>query len=214
MQSNSENPHAWMMIEVDVSNLVVLRQELKDTFMRREGVPLSLSPFVLKPIVNALKEFPMLNSSWQSGSILFKKDINLSIVVANADDTVVTPVIYHADRKSIAGIAIEVYELVMRARSGSLLPSDFVEGSFTFSNTGSVGSLLSCPIIHNSQAAILTFESIVRKPIVIQEMIAIRSIANLCLCYDHRIVDGLICSRFMQRVKYYLEQYDQETIIY
>lgn len=214
MQSNSENPHAWMMIEVDVSNLVVLRHELKEDFMRREGIPLSLSPFVLKPIVNALKEFPMLNSSWHSGSIHVKKDINLSIAVAIADDTVVTPVIYHVDRKSIAGIAIELYELVKRSRSGSLLPSDLVEGSFTFSNTGSVGSLLSCPIINNPQAAILTFESIVRKPVVIQEMIAIRSIANLCLSYDHRIVDGMISSRFMQQVKYYLEKYNQETIIY
>ncbi|KQX69052.1 MULTISPECIES: 2-oxo acid dehydrogenase subunit E2 [unclassified Paenibacillus] len=214
MQSISENPRAWMMIEVDVSNLVALRQELKDDFMHREGVPLSLSPFVMKPIVNALKEFPVLNSTWHSGSILVKKDINLSIVVAIANDTVVTPVIYHADRKSIAGIAIELYELVNRARRNSLLPTDLVEGSFTFSNTGSVGSLLSCPINNNPQAAILTFESIVRKPVVIQEMIAIRSIANLCLSYDHRMVDGLICSRFMQRVKYYLEKYDQETIIY
>ena len=214
MQRISENPHAWTMIEVDVSNLVALRQQLKNDFMRREDVPLSLSPFVLKPIVNALKEFPILNSIWHSGSILVKKDINLSIVVSISDDAVVTPVIYHADRKSIAGIAIELYELVKRARSGSLLPSDLVESSFTFSNTGSVGSLLSCPINNNPQAAILTFESIVRKPVVIQEMIAIRSIANLCLSYDHRIVDGLICSRFLQRVKYYLEQYNQETIIY
>lgn len=214
MQSTSENPHAWMMIEVDVSNLVALRQELKDDFMRREGVPLSLSPFILKPIVNALKEFPILNSTWHKGSILVKKDINPSIVIAISDDTVVTPVIYHADRKSIAGIAIELYELVKRARSGSLLPSDVVEGSFTFINTGSVGSLLSCPIINNPQAVILTFESIVRKPVVIQEMIAIRSIANLCLSYDHRIVDGLNGSRFMQQVKYYLEKYNQETIIY
>lgn len=214
MQRISENPHAWTMIEVDVSNLVALRQQLKNDFMRREDVPLSLSPFVLKPIVNALKEFPILNSIWHSGSILVKKDINLSIVVSISDDAVVTPVIYHADRKSIAGIAIDLYELVKRARSGSLLPSDLVESSFTFSNTGSVGSLLSCPINNNPQAAILTFESIVRKPIVIQEMIAIRSIANLCLSYDHRIVDGLICSRFLQRVKYYLEQYNQETIIY
>ncbi|MGO4274933.1 2-oxo acid dehydrogenase subunit E2, partial [Paenibacillus sp. TAF58] len=131
MQSSSENPHAWMMVEVDVSNVVALRQELKDDFMRREGVPLSLSPFVMKPIVNALKEFPMLNSTWQSGSIHVKTDINLSIVVAISDDTIATPVIYHADRKSIAGIAIELYELVKRARSGSLLPSDFIEGSFT-----------------------------------------------------------------------------------
>lgn len=214
MQSSSENPHAWMMIEVDVSNLVVLRQKLKEDFMRREGIPLSLSPFVLKPIVNALKEFPMLNSSWDSGSIHVKKDINLSIAVANTDDTVVTPVIYHADRKSIAGIAIELHDLANKARNGSLLPSDFVEGSFTFSNTGSAGSLLSCPIINKTQAAMLTFESIVRKPVVIQEMIAIRSIANLCLSYDHRMVDGMIGSRFMQRVKYYLEQYKEETIIY
>ncbi|SDN02698.1 2-oxoacid dehydrogenases acyltransferase (catalytic domain) [Paenibacillus sp. yr247] len=212
-QSVSEIPHAWLMIEVDVSNLVALRQSLKDTFMRKEGVPLSISPFVLKPIVNALKEFPQLNSSWASGGIIVKKDINLSIAVGS-EDSVVTPVIHKADRKSVAGLAIELYELVKRAKSGSLLLSDMQGGSFTFNNTGSFGSVLSYPIINYPQAAMLTFESIVRKPVVIQEMIAIRSMVNLCLSFDHRVLDGMICGRFMQRVKDYLEKYDQDTVIY
>jgi 2-oxoisovalerate dehydrogenase E2 component (dihydrolipoyl transacylase) len=212
-QSVSEIPHAWMMIEVDVSNLVALRLRLKDTFMKKEGVPLSISPFVFKPIVNALKEYPHLNSTWDSGSIVIKKDINLSIAVGS-EDSVVTPVIHKADHKSIAGLSIELYELVKRARGGKLQLSDMQGGSFTYNNTGAFGSVLSYPIINYPQAAVLTFESIVRKPVIIQEMIAIRSMVNLCLSFDHRILDGMICGRFLQRVKHDLEKYDQDTVIY
>lgn len=216
MQSHSENPHAWMMMEVDVSNLVVLRDKLKIEFLRREGVRLSLSAFVLKPIVNALKEFPLLNSTWDSvsGKMMARKHINLSIVVVGSENSVVTAVIHNADRKSIAGLSIELYGMVERVRNGSWLPSDLQGGTFTFHNTGLFGSVQSSPIIHQSQSGIMTFESIIRKPVVIQEMLAIRSIANFCISYDQRIVDGVMCGRFMQRVKHDLEKYDLDTNIY
>jgi 2-oxoisovalerate dehydrogenase E2 component (dihydrolipoyl transacylase) len=212
-QSVSEIPHAWLMIEVDVSHLVALRQKLKESFLSKEGVHLTFTPFVLKAIVNAIKDYPMLNSTWASEKIIIKKDINFSIAVGS-EDAVVTPVLKHADRKTIAGLAIELHDLVKRVRTGKLMLSDMQGGTFTFNNTGSFGSILSYPIINYPQAAIITFESIVRKPVAIQDMIAIRSMANLCLSLDHRILDGMICGHFLQRVKHYLEQYDQDTVIY
>lgn len=212
-QSVTEIPHAWMMMEVDVSNLVALRQRLKEDFLLTEGVPLSLTPFVLKGIVNALKEFPLLNASWTSGGIAVKKNMHLSIAIGS-EDSILAPVIRHADRKSIAGLAIEFYDLVKRARNGALEMSEMKGGTFTFHNTGAFGSMLSYPIIQYPQAAVLTFETIVKKPVVIQEMIAIRSMVCVCLSFDHRILDGLICGRFLQRVKHYLEKYNQDTVIY
>lgn len=213
-QSVAEIPHAWIMVEADVSSLVALRQKLKDRFLSKEGVRLTYTPFVLKAIVNAIKDFPMLNSTWASDQIIVKKDINLCIAVGS-EDSVITPVVRNADRKTIAGLAIELDDLVKRARAGKLTLSDMQGGTFTFNNTGAFGSVLSYPIINYPQAAIMTFESIVRRPVVIHEdAIAIRSVANLCLSLDHRILDGMICGRFLQRVKHYLEQYDQETVIY
>jgi 2-oxoisovalerate dehydrogenase E2 component (dihydrolipoyl transacylase) len=213
-QSVAEIPHAWMTVEADVTHLVALRQTLKDRFASKEGVRLTYVPFVLKAIVNAIKDFPMLNSTWSENTIIVKKDIHLSIAVGS-EESIVTPVIRHADRKTIAGLAIELDDLVKRTRAGKLALADLQGGTFTFNNTGAFGSVLSQPIINYPQAAILTFEAIVRKPVVIHnDAIAIRSMANLCLSLDHRILDGMICGRFLQRVKSYLEQYDQDAVIY
>lgn len=213
-QSVAEIPHAWMMTEADVSGLVALRQRLKDRFAAKEGVQLTYAPFVIKAIVNAIKDYPMLNSTWASDRIIVKKEIHLSVAVGS-ETSVVTPVLRNADRKTIAGLAIELGELVKRARAGKLTLSDVQGGTFTFNNTGSFGSVLSQPIINYPQAAILTFESIIRKPVALQgDAIAIRSMVNLCLSLDHRILDGMICGRFLQRVKQFLEQYDPDTVIY
>lgn len=213
-RSVSEIPHAWLVMEADLSNLVSLRDKLKERFESKEGVRLTITPFVIKAIVNAIKDYPILNSTWASDKIIIKKQINLSIAVGT-EESVVTPVIRNADRKTIAGLAVEMDDLVARARTGKLTLSDMQEGTFTFNNTGAFGSVLSFPIINYPQAAILTLESIVRRPVVIQQdMIAIRCMANLCLSLDHRILDGVICGRFLQRVKHYLEQYDQDTVIY
>ncbi|WP_426453443.1 dihydrolipoamide acetyltransferase family protein [Paenibacillus sp. S-38] len=212
-QSVTEIPHAWTMIEVDVTNLVHLRNKLKGEFMKQEGINLTYLAFVLKAVVNAIKDYPIMNSVWGVDKIIVKKDINISLLVGT-EDFVLSPVIKKADEKTIAGLAREIDDLTKRGRAGKLSLSELEGGTFTVNNTGSFGSILSYPIINYPQAAILTFESIVKKPVVIQDMIAVRSIANMCLSLDHRILDGVICGRFLQRVKENLEGYNQETKLY
>ncbi|MHA0855529.1 dihydrolipoamide acetyltransferase family protein [Paenibacillus sp. CMAA1364] len=212
-QSVSEIPHAWTMIEVDVTNLVLLRNKLKDEFKRNEGYNLTYLAFLLKAVVNAIKDYPIMNSVWGVDSIIVKRDINISLAVGT-EDTVMTPVIQRADQKNIAGLAKEIEELATKTRQGKLKLDDMQGGTFTVNNTGSFGSVLSYPIINYPQAAILTFESIVKRPVVINDMIAVRSMANLCLSLDHRILDGVICGRFLQRVKENLEGYTLDTKLY
>ena len=212
-QSVSEIPHAWTMIEVDVTNLVMLRNKLKDEFKRKEGINLTYLSFMMKGVVNAIKDYPIMNSVWAVDKIIVKRDINLSMAVGT-EDSVLTPVIKHADQRNIAGLAREIEDLARKTREGTLKLDHMQGGTFTVNNTGSFGSILSQPIINYPQAAILTFESIVKKPVVINDMIAVRSMANLCLSLDHRILDGVICGRFLQRVKENLEGYNMETKVY
>lgn len=212
-QSVSEIPHAWTMIEVDVTNLVTLRNKLKDDFKRSEGINLTYLAFLLKAVVNAIKDYPIMNSVWAVDKIIVKRDINIALAVGT-EDSVMTPVIQRADTKNIAGLAHEIDDLARRTREGTLKLDDMQGGTFTVNNTGSFGSILSYPIINYPQAAILTFESIVKRPVVINDMIAVRSMANLCLSLDHRILDGVISGRFLQRVKENLESYSLETKLY
>jgi len=212
-QSVSEIPHAWTMIEVDVTNLVLLRNKYKDEFKQREGVNLTYLSFLLKAVVNAIKDFPIMNSVWGVDKIIVKRDINISLAVGT-EDSVMTPVIKNADHKNIAGLAREIEDLARKTREGKLSLSDMQGGTFTINNTGSFGSILSYPIINYPQAAILTFESIVKKPVVINDMLAVRSMANLCLSLDHRILDGVICGRFLQRVKDNMESFNLDSSIY
>ncbi|MEK8127500.1 dihydrolipoamide acetyltransferase family protein [Paenibacillus filicis] len=212
-QSKSEIPHAWTMIEVDVTNLVMLRNKLKGEFMREEGINLTYLAFLLKAVVNAIKDYPIMNSVWATDKIIVKRDINISLAVGT-EDFLVTPVIKKADQLNIAGLAREIDGLTKRARTGKLTLDEMQGGTFTVNNTGSFGSILSYPVINYPQAAILSFESIVKRPVVIQDMIAVRSMVNLCLSLDHRILDGIVCGRFLQRVKENLESFNQETKLY
>ncbi|WP_134683205.1 dihydrolipoamide acetyltransferase family protein [Brevibacillus migulae] len=213
VQSKHEAPHAWTMVEVDVTNLVNFRNQVKDEFKRKEGVNLTFLPFFIKAVVEALKEYPILNSTWGGDKIIVKKDINISIAVAT-EDALYVPVIKAADQKSVYGIAKSIEDLANRTRAGKLTMDDMSGGTFTVNNTGSFGSVLSTPIINAPQAAILSVESIVKRPVVVNDMIAIRSMVNLCLSLDHRILDGLVCGRFLQSVKQKLEAIGPETKIY
>ncbi|QJC51800.1 2-oxo acid dehydrogenase subunit E2 [Paenibacillus albicereus] len=212
-QSVTEIPHGWMMIEVDVTNLVVLRSKLKDDFKKREGTNLTYLAFFIKAVVNAIKDFPIINSVWAVDKIIVKRDINISLSVGT-EDSVVTPVIKNADQKNIAGLAHEIEMLARKTREGKLKLDDVQGGTFTVNNTGSFGAILTQPIINYPQAAIITFESIVKRPVVINDMLAVRSMANICLSLDHRILDGVICGRFLQRVKENLESFSSETHLY
>ncbi|WP_172196195.1 dihydrolipoamide acetyltransferase family protein [Saccharibacillus qingshengii] len=212
-QSVTEIPHGWMMIEVDMTNLVKLRNKHKDEFKRNEGVNLTYPAFVIKAVVNAIKDYPIMNSVWAVDKIIVKRDINISLAVGT-EDSVLTPVIKKADQKNIAGLAMEIDDLARRTRERTLKIDDMQGGTFTVNNTGSFGSILSQPIINYPQAAQLTFESIVKRPVVINDMVGVRSMANFCLSLDHRILDGLICGRFLQRVKENLESYSPDTKLY
>ncbi|MEC2073856.1 dihydrolipoamide acetyltransferase family protein [Alkalihalophilus marmarensis] len=214
VKSKHEAPHAWTMVEVDVTNLVHFRNSVKGEFKQKEGFNLTFLPFFIKATVEALKEFPQLNSMWAGDKIIQKKDVNISIAVAT-DDALYVPVIKHADEKTIKGIGREVQELATKVRTGKLSGADMQGGTFTVNNTGSFGSVLSTPIINHPQAAILSIESIVKRPVVVEsptgDMIAIRSMVNLCLSLDHRVLDGLVCGRFLARVKEILENMTEDT---
>src|SRR5699024_3063514 len=196
LKSKHEAPHAWMTIEVDVTNLVSYRDSLKTEFKQREGYNLTYFAFFVKAVAQALKEFPMMNSMWAGDKIVQKKDINLSIAVAT-DDSLFVPVIKNADEKTIKGIAREVTELATKVRTGKLASADMQGGTFTVNNTGSFGSVQSMGIINHPQAAILQVESIVKRPMIVGGMIAPRDMVNLCLSLDHRVLDGLVCGQFL-----------------
>ena len=213
-RSKQEVPHAWTMVETDVTGLVQLRGRIKDDFRKREGFSLTFFAFFVKAVSQALKEFPQINSMWAGDKIIQKKDVNISIAVAT-EDALYVPVIKNADEKTIKGIAREIAELADKVRSGKLRPEDMQGGTFTVNNTGSFGSVQSMGIINYPQAAILQVESIVKRPVVMNNgMIAVRDMVNLCLSLDHRVLDGLVCGRFLARVKELLEAVDDTTSIY
>lgn len=205
LRSKHEAPHAWTMIEVDVTNLVQYRDSLKTEFKQREGFNLTYFAFFVKAVSQALKEFPMMNSMWAGDKIIQKKDINISIAVAT-EDALYVPVIKHADEKTIKGIGRDINDLASKVRSGKLKSEEMQGGTFTVNNTGSFGSVQSMGIINYPQAAILQVESIVKRPVIMDGgMIAARDMVNLCLSLDHRVLDGLVAGRFLARVKEILE---------
>ena len=213
VRSASQIPHAWSMVEVDINELVALRNRERDAFRQREGINLTYLPFALKAVAGALKDHPTLNASWGDDHIVLKRRINLGIAVA-APTGLVVPVIHDADRLSIAGLAHAIDDLAGRARSGALRLEDVQGGTFTVNNTGALGSSISGPIINHPQAGILTTEAVQQRPVVINEAIAIRWMMNLCLSFDHRINDGEESGAFLQSVKRRLEAVDGDTPIY
>ena len=212
-RSVSEIPTAWSITEVDVSGLVRRRGALKDEFMQREGVNLTYLHFVVKAVAESLRDNPLLNSSWGEDAIILKRRINIGIAVA-AQNGLVVPVLRDADALSVAGIAMRTADLTARARQGKLAVVDMQSGTFTLNNTGALGSIASQPIINHPQAAILTTEAVVKRPVVIGDAIGIRSLMNICLTFDHRIMDGAEASSFTNAVKRRLEAISDETGIY
>jgi 2-oxoisovalerate dehydrogenase E2 component (dihydrolipoyl transacylase) len=213
VRSASQIPHAWSAVEVDVTPLVALRAQVRASFEAREGVELTYLPFVIKAVVEALKEYPTLNATWGGDKIVVKRRINLGIAVA-APQGLVVPVVHDADRRSIAGLARAARDVIQRARQNKLTLEDVHGGTFTLNNTGALGSVVSKPIINYPQAAILTFEAIQKRAVVRDDAIAIRSMMNLCLSFDHRINDGAQAGGFLQAVKRRLEVMGPDTAIY
>lgn len=213
VKSATQIPQAWSITEVDVTGMVKRREAVKDQFQQREGVPLTYLPFVIKTVVECLKGHPLLNSSWGGDKIILKKRINIGIAVS-APHGLTVPVIHDADRLSIAALAKAVADLTNRGRAGKLTLQDVQGGTFTVNNTGALGSVASQPLISPPQAAILTTEAIVKRPAVIDDAIAIRSIMNVTLTFDHRIMDGGDAGAFTVELKQRLEAIGPNTSVY
>ena len=210
VRSKHEAPHAWLMIEVDVTNLVEARAKLKDEFMKREGVKLTFMPFFMKAAIEALKKYPMMNSEWAGDHIKVHQDIHLSVAVA-ANDALYVPVIRQADEKNIKGLAVSLQDVATRARENRLKAEEMRGGTFTINNTGAFGSIQSAPILNYPQAGILSVESIVKRPVWMNGMFAARDMVNLCMSVDHRVLDGLVAGQFLQAIKHSLESIDPNT---
>jgi 2-oxoisovalerate dehydrogenase E2 component (dihydrolipoyl transacylase) len=209
--SKAEIPHAWTLVEVDMTGLAALREKEKKAFAEREGVKLTYLPFIVKAAVEALKEQPVLNSVWDGDRILLRKQINVGVAVDLEEGALVVPVIRDADELNLVGLARRIDDMVKRARAKQLGTEDISGGTFTVNNPGALGSVASTPIINHPQAAILQAEAVVKRPVVVDDAIAIRSMMNLEVSFDHRILDGGVALHFLNAVKRRLESYMPES---
>ncbi len=211
VRSLATSPHAWTLQEVDVTNLVRYRESEKEGFKARHGVALTYLPFVAQIVCDALKEFPWLNSTWADEGVILKRYVNLGIAVSIPDGLIV-PVLKDADQRGFTDLVRSLNDLIERARNKQLKPDDVQGGTFTLNNTGATGSVASQPIINQPQAAILTTESIVRRPVVIGDGIAVRNMMNMALSFDHRIIDGMMAGQFLGFIKKRLEEWTAGSI--
>jgi 2-oxoisovalerate dehydrogenase E2 component (dihydrolipoyl transacylase) len=205
VESKHTAPHAWTMVEVDVTNLWKWRTAAKDAFERETGTKLTLLPFFMHAVAESLRAFPLMNASFHENGIAVHPHVNLGIATAT-DGNLVVPVIRNADRLSIRGLALATGAIVERARNGKLNVDDLSGGTFTVNNNGANGSVLSAPILVSGQAGIVTMEAVVKRPVVRDEdAIVIRSMMNVCLSLDHRVIDGAIADGFLVHLKRRLE---------
>ena len=204
-RSASTIPEAWMLVEVDVSSLTQLREEQVARFQQREGAKLTLLPFVIKAVAESLAENRMVNATWGGDSIVLKRKINIGVAIA-APQGLVVPVIHDTDTMDVTELARAVNDLAIRAHDGRLRVEDVQGGTFTINNTGALGSVAGKAIINHPQVAILNTEAAVKRPVVIDGAVAIRSIMNLCITFDHRVLDGAEAGAFLAGVKQRLER--------
>jgi len=206
MMSRRTSAHVATVFEVDMSRIVELRDREKRDFETVTGTRLTFTPFYAAACVQAIREFPVLNASVDGTNILYRRDINLAIAVAVPDGLIV-PVIRNAEEKSFLGLCRAINDMAERARTKKLAVEEVQGGTFTITNHGIYGSLFGTPIINQPQVAILGVGAIEKRPVVINDAIAIRSMSYLCLSFDHRIIDGAIADPFMARLKEILQEW-------
>lgn len=217
VRSKATSPHVYSIQEIDVTAVSAWRKANKKKFEDKEGFNLSFTPFFLEAAVRALLQFPIVNSSVEGNKILYKKSINLGCAVALGEGGkggLIVPVIKRADEKNLVGIARGLNELAQKARTKKLLPDDVAGGTFTVTNPGTFGTMIGNPIINQPQVAILSLGAIKKRPVVINDMIAIREVCYLTLSYDHRIIDGAVGGQFLAFIREYLEGWDKDRPLY
>ena len=213
LMSKGASPHAFSVVEVDFANVDATRAKAKDGFKADEGFSLTYLPFIARAVVDALREFPHLNASLGANELIVHKYIDLGIAVDLDYQGLIVPVIRDAEEKRMRGLAREINDLATRARSRRLSPDEISGGTFTVTNNGSAGSVLTMPIINQPQVAILSTDAIVKKPVVVSlpgggDSIAIHPVGNLAMAWDHRAFDGAYAAGFLVKVKEILETRD------
>ncbi len=198
---------AWNMVEVNMEAVVRLRERSKEAFAAREGFNLTYTPFVARAVTEALLTFPMVNAELRGEELIVRHTVNMGIAVSYEDGLIV-PVVKGADTMNLAGIARAVNDLATRARAKKLLPDEVQGSTFSITNPGPFGSIMSVPIINTPNTAILAFDAIEKRPVVIDDAIAIRHMVYISMSWDHRVIDGVLASQFLGRVKENLETWD------
>ena len=209
--SKKTSAHVTTVFEVDMTRIVQVRERMAEEFERRQGLKLTYTPFIARAAVEAIKQFPIFNSSVEGTNIVYKQAINLGMAVA-LETGLIVPVVKHAEDKNFLGMARAVQDLASRARSKHLNVEEVQEGTFTITNPGIFGSLFGTPIINQPQVAILGVGVIEKRPVIRDDAIAIRSMAYLMLTFDHRVIDGAVGDQFMAYLKHSLETW-QEAVL-
>lgn len=217
LESKRIAPHVTSFVEADMSRVVAWRSKNKRIFQEREGQPLTFTPIFVEAVVNAIKDYPMINISVDGHKIIKKKAINIGMAVALPSGNLIVPVIHNADQLSISAISLKVNDLAKRARNNQLTPDDLSGGTYTISNVGSFGNVMGTPILVQPQVGILALGTIQKKPSVIEtpqgDFVGVRHKMFLSHSYDHRVVDGALGGMFVRRVADYLEKFDDTRLI-
>jgi len=198
---------AWNMVEVDMERIARLRSSAKEAFKAREGFNLTYMPFLARAVVDALLAYPLVNSELRGEEVIVKHYVNLGIAVSY-DQGLIVPVVKGADGMNLIGLARAINDLATRARAHQLKPDEVHGGTFTITNPGPFGSILSLPIINQPQTGILAFDAVVKRPVVIDDAIAVRHMVYVSMSWDHRVIDGALASQFLARIKENMETWD------
>jgi 2-oxoglutarate dehydrogenase E2 component (dihydrolipoamide succinyltransferase) len=212
LDSRRTSAHVTSFVEADVTNIVYWRNRMKQDFMQKEGLALTFTPIFIEAVIKALKDYPLMNASVEGDKIIVKKDINIGVAVALANNNLIVPVIKNADDMNIVGLTKKINDIAKRARANKITPDELQGGTYTISNVGSFGNVMGTPILVQPQVGILALGTVVKKPAVIEteqgDTIGIRHMMFLSHSYDHRIIDGALGGMFVRRVADYLEQFD------
>src|ERR1700693_6172497 len=209
--SKRVSPHVYSVDEVNVSGIAALRAKMKTKFEETSGTKLTFMPFFVRAAVEALRKYPTVNSSVDGTNIVLHKECNIGIAVA-LDWGLIVPVIKNAEEKNFLGIARAMNDLAERARAKKLKPDEVAESTFSITNPGVFGGLFGLPVINQPNVAILGLGTIEKRPVVIDDAIAIRSMVYLTLSYDHRVVDGAVAHQFMAHIKHTLENWTESIM--
>jgi pyruvate dehydrogenase E2 component (dihydrolipoamide acetyltransferase) len=216
VRSKATSAHTLAAIEVDFERVERVRRAFRERFREEEGFGLTYLPFVARAVVDAVREYPHVNASVGDDALIVHRDLHLGIAVDLDNEGLIAPVIHDADTKRLRALAREIADLAGRARSRKLTADDIAGGTFTITNPGPFGTLLTAPIINQPQVAILSTDGVRRRPVVVnlpdgQEAIAIHSVGVLALSFDHRVVDGAYAARFLKTVQSIIETRDWEA---